>query len=241
MPNSKVGSLETLVPEQPADDAEEDSGQLLPSFPAESRSSSLRTIVEGYEDDRAARRAVLPARAEAEAYTFDPDAGIKLLRQLPKVTEEILRNILLQYASENCCQSSQFIRDLPIIKIETTLAWHYCLETYLEARYTCWTFEPFDNQKVDGRENGRPPAPWEVELKPDRPFKDEDKETVVPHTCRLKPCHHCSQAGCLACQRCKGRRYLRCGECSGQGKRTVLAGHRGQEGGLLWLRWPGEK
>uniref|UniRef100_A0A1I8FKQ8 F208B n=1 Tax=Macrostomum lignano TaxID=282301 RepID=A0A1I8FKQ8_9PLAT len=41
---------------------------------------------------------------------------------------------------------------------------------------------------------GRPPAPWgEVELKPDRPFKDEDKETVVPHTCRLKPCHHCSQ------------------------------------------------
>uniref|UniRef100_A0A1I8FBA8 Integrase n=1 Tax=Macrostomum lignano TaxID=282301 RepID=A0A1I8FBA8_9PLAT len=49
--------------------------------------------------------------------------------RLPKVTEEILRNILLQYASENCCQSSQFIRDLPIIKIETTLAWHYCLET----------------------------------------------------------------------------------------------------------------
>uniref|UniRef100_A0A1I8JPC7 Glutaredoxin domain-containing protein n=1 Tax=Macrostomum lignano TaxID=282301 RepID=A0A1I8JPC7_9PLAT len=176
-----------------------------------------------------------------EAYTFDPDAGIKTFEQLPKVTEEILRNILLQYASENCCQSSQFIRDLPIIKIETTLAWHYCLETYLEARYTCWTFEPFDNQEVDGRENGRPPAPWEVELKPDRPFKDEDKETVVPHTCRLKPCHHCSQAGCLACQRCKGRRYLRCGECSGPGQEDSTAGHRGEEGGLLWLRWPGEK
>uniref|UniRef100_A0A1I8IE76 Uncharacterized protein n=1 Tax=Macrostomum lignano TaxID=282301 RepID=A0A1I8IE76_9PLAT len=41
-------------------------------------------------------------------------------------------------------------------------------------------------------------------------------------------------------RRCKrSARYLRCGECSGQGKRTVLQGTVGEEGGLLWLRWPG--
>uniref|UniRef100_A0A1I8JLP6 C2H2-type domain-containing protein n=1 Tax=Macrostomum lignano TaxID=282301 RepID=A0A1I8JLP6_9PLAT len=162
--------------------------------------------------------------------------------RLPKVTEEILRNILLQYASENCCQSRQFIRDLPIIKIETTLGlacewliktpvvkgWriHYCLETYLEARYTCWTFEPFEIKKSTVAENGRPPAPWEGRVESQTgPSRMRTRRRCVPHTCRLKTVPSLAlKAGCLACQRCKGRRTCAAASAGGQGKRTVLQG-----------------
>uniref|UniRef100_A0A1I8F6M7 CR-type domain-containing protein n=1 Tax=Macrostomum lignano TaxID=282301 RepID=A0A1I8F6M7_9PLAT len=111
---------------------------------------------------------------------------------LPKVTEEILRNILLQYASENCCQSSQFIRDLQLLRLRLHWPGITASRPYLEARYTCWTFEPFDNQKS--------------------------------RRSRERPATSALGGWLSGCQRCKGRRYLRCGECSGQGKRTVLQG-----------------
>uniref|UniRef100_A0A1I8I3W9 Bravo_FIGEY domain-containing protein n=2 Tax=Macrostomum lignano TaxID=282301 RepID=A0A1I8I3W9_9PLAT len=80
MPNSKVGSLETLVPEQPGDDAEEDSGQLLPSFPAEPQLVTPDDV-EGYEMIGPPGELSYQPAPKPEAYTFDPDAGIKTFEQ----------------------------------------------------------------------------------------------------------------------------------------------------------------
>uniref|UniRef100_A0A1I8IE94 Phytanoyl-CoA dioxygenase family protein n=1 Tax=Macrostomum lignano TaxID=282301 RepID=A0A1I8IE94_9PLAT len=70
------------------------------------------------------------------------------------------RDILLQAAAEQCCRGRDFIKDLPITKVENTLAWHYDLESFLEARYTCWTYKPFTGQEeVDSRDSGHVPGP----------------------------------------------------------------------------------
>uniref|UniRef100_A0A1I8FM74 Uncharacterized protein n=1 Tax=Macrostomum lignano TaxID=282301 RepID=A0A1I8FM74_9PLAT len=70
------------------------------------------------------------------------------------------RDILLQAAAEQCCRGRDFIKDLPITKVENTLAWH-----------------------VDSRDSGHVPGPWDVELKPSDMFETEDRAGHrVPHT-----------------------------------------------------------
>uniref|UniRef100_A0A1I8ICH2 DUF551 domain-containing protein n=1 Tax=Macrostomum lignano TaxID=282301 RepID=A0A1I8ICH2_9PLAT len=118
-----------------------------------------------------------------EAYRFDPDAGIKTFQQLPKVTEAMARDILLQAAAEQCCRGRDFIKDLPITKVEKHLGLALRLGVLPGGRYTCWTYKPFTGQEeVDSRDSGHVPGPWDVELKPSDMFEDEDREGIVPHT-----------------------------------------------------------
>uniref|UniRef100_A0A1I8FY29 CR-type domain-containing protein n=1 Tax=Macrostomum lignano TaxID=282301 RepID=A0A1I8FY29_9PLAT len=100
----------------------------------------------------------------------------------------------------------------------------YSLETYVESRFTCWSYEPFSGQKLDSPNEGKAPGPWEVELRPREMFVDQDKELIVPHTSTVTPCHHCNAKGKTVCHKCRGKKLTRCGDCGGHGHKTVAQG-----------------
>ncbi|PAA47526.1 hypothetical protein BOX15_Mlig027292g2 [Macrostomum lignano] len=167
--------------------------------------------------------AQLPA-PKAKRQEFDAKAGAKTFEKLPKVTEEIARQTLIEHSPKKCCNGQGHLRTMPITKVENTLAWHYSLESFVESRFTCWSYEPYTGQQFDGRENGRAPGPWDIELHPKEMFADEDREITVPHSASVKPCHHCSQSGRVPCRKCRGKKTVSCSGCSGQGKKMQTQG-----------------
>uniref|UniRef100_A0A1I8J240 SRCR domain-containing protein n=1 Tax=Macrostomum lignano TaxID=282301 RepID=A0A1I8J240_9PLAT len=383
--SNKVGSVESLRVEQ---DDEEDR-RLAMKLIADKRLEAL-DIVEGYELIGLPGEMAHQPAPNRQPRQFDARAGIKSFERLPKVTAEIAREILVAQAPQKCCQSKQFLWDMPITKVENTLAWHldrgwrggfqcgctgaagrvvwpphsspstelgherrvvaeaaraprsgcrrrrgreagaegsrapmaagrrtgaergceagaegggapggrrrqqqqgarrapkaagrqagaegggapggarrqqgarrapmtagrqagadgsrasggrrrqqgraagphprqstYCLETYVESRFTCWSYEPFSGQKLDSPNEGKAPGPWEVELRPREMFVDQDKELIVPHTSTVTPCHHCNAKGKTVCHKCRGKKLTRCGDCGGHGRKTVAQG-----------------
>lgn len=142
----------------------------------------------------------------------------KPLENLPRITEEEIKDAAVQFASENCCYGKAPARDMEIKEIQMISAFHYKLETFTEKRTSCWKFEPYHGQPIDGPQNGRAPSPWEVMAVPQSYFTNSFQKIEVPHTAFTRPCHACVGNGRVRCEKCLGMGRNQCTWCKGRGR-----------------------
>ncbi|VDH96103.1 Hypothetical predicted protein [Mytilus galloprovincialis] len=148
-----------------------------------------------------------------------PPEERKDITNLSVISEDEARQALRLYVGENCCFGKKPVEELTFTELQSSNAFHYELDTYTEARSTEWTFVPYTGGPLDGPENGPAPGPWDIPAQCKKLFKDEKRESEVPHTATTKPCHNCFAVGFIRCWHCQGRGQNRCTSCSGSGKR----------------------
>ncbi|XP_074645655.1 protein SSUH2 homolog [Tubulanus polymorphus] len=119
-------------------------------------------------------------------------------------------------------------------KYKGPVSLQYSLETFTEARSTCWAFEPFIGQPIDGPGNGSAPGPWDIPVTPAQKFIDANVGIEVPHTSSLKPCHECVGIGRVRCYRCQGKGRVTCHHCNGKGRETFFTDGRHQDRSCSW-------
>lgn len=139
----------------------------------------------------------------------------------PTITEEDARAALHQFVAENCCYGSKAAKEMVFRELKSSSAFHYTLETFAESRSTCWAYEPYKGQAIDGPERGPAPGPWDVQATAPALFSTQRVDVEVPHTASVKPCHNCFARGYTRCYRCHGRGRLFCHQCHGKGHQTV--------------------
>lgn len=163
---------------------------------------------------------VLPPPSYEDATKQQPPAERQAIQNVPTITEQDAREALLNYVSQNCCYGKGAAEDLKFTDLKSTSAFHYTLETFGEGRSTCWAYEPYTGQMIDGPQNGTAPGPWDIAASPPSLFQDYVQHFEVPHTASVKPCHDCFSSGYVRCHRCFGRGRVRCSSCNGSGHVT---------------------
>ncbi|XP_064422360.1 protein SSUH2 homolog isoform X2 [Latimeria chalumnae] len=138
--------------------------------------------------------------------------------RIPKVTEDVAREALLEFASSRCCYSNKPARDMKFQELKALTTYRYRLETFTETRSSEWVFKPYTNQSVDGWKYGFPPPPWEVVVQPPPVYQDDVKKVRVPHSSSVKTCHRCRGRGRFKCGRCYGTKKAKCTYCDGSGR-----------------------
>ncbi|XP_064422508.1 protein SSUH2 homolog [Latimeria chalumnae] len=188
-----------------------------PSAPPE----ELLDPVAGYEGT--------PADGEGKNLPPPPDRVKKLSEddprpsspeyRIPKVTEDVAREALREFAASKCCYSSTPAREMSFHELKPLTTYRYRLETFTETRSSGWAFEPYADQIVDGPQYGYPPLPWDIMVEPPSMYRNDEKKVRVPHTSSVKTCHKCKGKGRIKCSNCHGRGKVRCTMCHGDGKR----------------------
>ncbi|KAL5014371.1 hypothetical protein ScPMuIL_008641 [Solemya velum] len=143
------------------------------------------------------------------------------ISNVPTITEQDARDALLQFVAEHCCYGKKAAQDMTFRDLQSTSAFHYTLETFAEGRQTCWAYEPFKGQTIDGPFNGLAPGPWDIQMQPTAMFQNSKMEMEVPHTASVKPCHGCMAMGRIQCKNCHGRGRVHCDTCHGSGRVSV--------------------
>merc|ERR1712038_830179 len=137
------------------------------------------------------------------------------------LSEDEVRDALLEFVSKNCCYGKGVANDMKVEDIKGSTALHYTLETFCEGRSTERKFLPYRGEFVDGPGNGIAPQPWEIPCQADQMFVNHQKYIEVPHTSIVQPCWNCHATGQVRCRRCGGDGRVRCHTCGGDGRRTV--------------------
>ncbi|GBM60971.1 Protein SSUH2 [Araneus ventricosus] len=140
------------------------------------------------------------------------------LVDLGTLTDEDVREACREFASENCCYGTKFIRDTQLPEIFNGCIYHYQLETFGEKRETVLRQEPFRGQYIDGPENGPPPPPWEMLVPIPYLFQDCQAKVEIPHTAYVKQCSRCVGNCRVRCESCYGRGGSSCWSCNGMGR-----------------------
>ena len=109
-------------------------------------------------------------------------------------------------------------KTLPIDSFERSGSFHVVFRSFTEARDTGPTHVPYRGGVVDGPENGRPPAPWDMRVDAPGIFINQDHYEPVPHTDSVKTCHGCGGMGNIVCGNCGGDGRVRCSSCGGDGR-----------------------
>ncbi|GFR20036.1 uncharacterized protein TNCT_395411, partial [Trichonephila clavata] len=65
------------------------------------------------------------------------------LPSVPEITENEIREALMQEVRTHCCYGKTAAKEFVITEIKHSVAFHYILETFTERRATCWIEEPF--------------------------------------------------------------------------------------------------
>nr|KAG5711286.1 hypothetical protein BaRGS_005983 [Batillaria attramentaria] len=159
--------------------------------------------VDGYENV-GFNAAALPPPSYDEA-TRGPPPERREFTNVPTITEEDAREALLQHVAEHCCYGKGAATQMTFRELKSSSAFHYTLETFTESRSTCWAYEPYKGQDIDGPERGHAPGPWNIQATPPNLFKPSKLDVEVPHTASVKPCHNCYARGYTRCFRCHGR------------------------------------
>lgn len=140
------------------------------------------------------------------------------------LSEQEVRDALLDFAAENCCYGTGVPKDMNVNEIQASTALHYTLETFCEARTTEKLCVPYSGGPVDGPEYGPAPGPWDMQIQADMMFADHVKTVEVPHTAFVQSCYNCHGRGRTRCMHCQGDGRNRCTSCGGDGTR------QGQDG-----------
>lgn len=128
---------------------------------------------------------------------------------------------LLKHAQDNMCYGSKPAQECNITDVRGVTALHYILETFTEKRSTKKKKKPYKGGSVDGPDNGHPPMPWEIDVKPKKMYADDKIKKEVPHTAKVKKCKDCKGRGWETCDECDGWGRVECDACDGSGERTA--------------------
>lgn len=207
--------------ETPAEDVKDDPSMKAPAPSAPTLDQMGH--VSGYENT-GFNEAALPPPSYDEA-TRGPPPERREFTNAPTITEEQAREALLQHVAEHCCYGKGAARDMTFRELTSSSAFHYTLETFTESRSTCWAYEPFRGQDIDGPERGPAPGPWDIQATAPNLFRSSKLDVEVPHTASVKPCHNCFSQGYTRCFRCQGRGRLFCHSCNGTGRERVFESH----------------
>ncbi len=109
-------------------------------------------------------------------------------------------------------------RKLRIDAFEPSGSFHIKARWFTEARSTSPAHEPYRGGLLDGPNNGRPPAPWDVPVPIPGSFIHQDHIEPLPHTDEVRTCHGCNGGGTVTCPRCSGSRRVSCSHCGGDGR-----------------------
>ncbi|KAG1671927.1 Protein SSUH2 [Nymphon striatum] len=114
----------------------------VPSAPA------LQTMdkFQGYENVSFNGVAAPPPAYHEAAETQSHERGE--ISNLPKITEDQVREALIHHVSESCCYGSSAATEMVFNSLETTSAFHYKLESFTERRETCWAYKPYTDIKM---------------------------------------------------------------------------------------------
>ncbi len=136
------------------------------------------------------------------------------------LTLEAAREALELHVRTKTWLRRDLAKTLPIESFERSGSFHVRFRSFTEERAHEPVFEPFRGGRVDGPENGRPPTPWEMQVKVPGLFINQEYYQSVPHTEHVRTCHGCNGDGDIVCPRCSGHRRVTCSRCNGSGKVT---------------------
>ncbi|XP_062589397.1 protein SSUH2 homolog, partial [Saccostrea cucullata] len=160
---------------------------------------------------------VLPPPSYDEVTEQQTPEERQAIENVLTITEQDAREALLGYVAEHCCYGKGAAEDLKFTDLNPTNALHYTLESYGEGRSTCWAYEPYSGQPIDGPQNGPAPGPWDIQASPQTMFQNSEQTFEVPHTASVKPCHDCNALGVVVCGQCYGQGMVMCSLCQGRG------------------------
>jgi hypothetical protein len=138
--------------------------------------------------------------------------------QAPELTLEAAREALELHVQTTKWLRRGLAQKLPIESFERSGSFHVVFRSFTETRSVGPANEPYWNGLVDGPENGRPPAAWDIPVHIPGQFINQDHHEPVPHTDAVKTCHGCDGAGKVTCGDCGGDGRVRCAECGGDGR-----------------------
>jgi hypothetical protein len=124
-------------------------------------------------------------RVDGAAEPVMPSAPLAKL-----ISEQEARDSLQQLVDEKLLWGSKGVRLLNLVSIEPCPAHVLVVESMTEARATRWMFAPYGGGPVDA---GLVPAPWDVDVRPQTPWKCVHPNTSlcpsVSHVLGLKKPH----------------------------------------------------
>lgn len=136
----------------------------------------------------------------------------------PELTLDAAREALELHVRTTRWLRRDLAKTLPIDSFERSGSFHVVLRSFTETRGTAWTHVPYRGGPVDGPENGKPPAPWDIPVRVPGMFINRDHHEAVPHTESVKTCHECGGVGNVVCNNCGGDGRVRCSGCGGDGR-----------------------
>jgi hypothetical protein len=161
--------------------------------------------------------------AENERLAIRRGPGIvsgRVETRAPELTLDAAREALEQHVRSTTWLRRDLAKTLPIDSFERSGSFHVVFRSFTETRGTAMTHVPHFGGSVDGPENGRPPAAWDMPVDIPGTFIDEDHREPVPHTDEVKTCHTCHGFGNVVCDDCGGDGRVRCSSCGGDGQVT---------------------
>ncbi|KAL4655689.1 hypothetical protein GN956_G5368 [Arapaima gigas] len=200
-----------------------DAGACGPSQPGEYVASAppadLMDVVPGYEGIGSAGDYLPPPiQGPPQAPVPTPQSS-NVPWQIPSITEELAREVFIEFASKRCCYSSKPAKEMVFNDLHSLNTYRYRLETFTESRTTAWASEPFNGQTVDGF-MGVAPGPWDLNVPFPALFQNGSQDVRIPHTSSVKGCHACLALGKQACKKCVTSGRMRCWVCNGTGSNT---------------------
>ncbi|KAG9466851.1 hypothetical protein GDO78_015999, partial [Eleutherodactylus coqui] len=136
------------------------------------------------------------------------------------VSEDAVRQALLEYAKKKCCYSSGPAQEMLLQDFHPFNTFRYRLDTFTENRLCHWMTEPYYGGEVDGAGNGPPPNRWDIQVEPRHLFRKSKHRMPLPHTSSVEICLYCFGRGRNICGSCCGLGRSRCMFCGGSGRNT---------------------
>lgn len=138
----------------------------------------------------------------------------------PSLRYEEIYEACMQYVQEFVCYGSKFVKQMQLTEIDNGGAYHYILESFGEKREIVLLKTPYYGQAIDGPENGPPPGPWQIVVRPPVLFQNSQVRSEIPHTAYVTQCGTCVGNRRVRCNSCYGRGGNSCFSCNGTGRRT---------------------
>ncbi|KAM9409642.1 protein SSUH2 homolog [Pholidichthys leucotaenia] len=202
---------------------DEDLGAFDPNIPEEGPSApppGWLDVVQGYDEHKGGE-GDNPLYPPPPAYNPQPElnrsTSVPHVR-VPTVSEDVARDALLKFVESKWRYSSKPARNLTFKELKPITVYRYRLETYTETRTSTWQFESYNNQMVDGPQNGMSPPPWDIPVSLPERYTDKVEKIRVPHSSFVKACHKCNGCGRTRCSACFGRGQKNCPFCHGHGR-----------------------
>eukprot|EP00250_Pteridium_aquilinum_P006262 c16218_g1_i1 orf=75-1403(+) len=178
------------------------------------------------EPDLSGSGRVEPFRAPSDPVLRLQDEG---QRSVQVLEEEEIRELLMDHVGRHCCWGRSPARTWKILKIEDCNSYIGTLEMFIEERDVVDDVEPYAGGVVDGKDNGRVPGTWEVDMKEEFPLlfvSRKEVRTKLPHSEIVEKCQGCSGRGELPCPQCNPNvepgkyvagKMTTCSQCRGRG------------------------